>query len=311
MLGIIINPKSGKNYFRAQRKYLFELLRHRHQPFTYRVTQYPDHAIECARELVEKGYDQILVLGGDGTLSEVINGIMRADVPAKERKKVRFGLMPRGTGNDWGRFWGLTKNYKRSLDLFFNGKDQPIDVGCLTYWRNGIEHHRYFINSVGFGVDPLTCKYAIGLKPYIGSHHVNYLFGLFAALAKMKPIDMQLVCDDKEIVKAPLFTMNIGNGPFSGGGIRQNPTADPRDGKFNSMFVEKPTFGQILKAIPRLFNGKLTELPFIHSYEGKDIELNTRRHLQFEADGILMDIMGPCEVHCLHHALQMTVPQYC
>ena len=101
MLGIIINPKSGKNYFRSQRKYLFELLRKRHQPFTYRVTQYPDHAIECARELVEKGYDQILVLGGDGTLSEVINGIMRADVPDKERRKVRFGLMPRGTGNDW------------------------------------------------------------------------------------------------------------------------------------------------------------------------------------------------------------------
>ena len=119
---------------------------------------------------------------------------------------------------------------------------------------------------------------------------------------------MQLVCDGKEIVKAPLFTMNIGNGPFSGGGIRQNPTADPRDGKFNSMFVEKPTFRQVLQALPRLFNGKLTELPFIHSYEGKDIELNTKRHIQFEADGILMDIMGPCEVHCLHHAIQMTVP---
>ena len=100
MLAIIINPKSGKNYFRSQRKYLFELLRHRHQPFTYRVTQYPDHAIECARELVEKGYDQLLVLGGDGTLSEVINGIMRADISPEERAKIRFGLMPRGTGND-------------------------------------------------------------------------------------------------------------------------------------------------------------------------------------------------------------------
>ena len=244
MLAIIINPKSGKNYFRSQRKYLFELLRHRHQPFTYRVTQYPDHAIECARELVEKGYDQLLVLGGDGTLSEVINGIMRADISPEERAKIRFGLMPRGTGNDWGRFWGLTKNYKRSLDLFFNGKDEPIDVGCLTYWRNGIEHHRYFINSVGFGVDPLCCQKAEKLKYYIGSHHVNYVLGLIAALIQHKAQHMILTVDGKVAVDDLLFTMNIGNGPFSGGGIRQNPEANPTDGIFNSMFVKKPTFKQ-------------------------------------------------------------------
>ena len=59
MLGIIINPKSGKNYFRAQRIYLWHLLRKRHLPFAYRVTKYAGHAIELARELVEKGYDEI------------------------------------------------------------------------------------------------------------------------------------------------------------------------------------------------------------------------------------------------------------
>lgn len=310
MLGIVINPKSGKKAFRAQRIYLWKLLRKKHQPFTYRVTKYADHAIELGRELVEKGYDQILVLGGDGTLSEVINGIMRANISEEQRRKVQFGLMPRGTGNDWARFWGLNRNFKRSLDLFFNGKAQPVDVGCITYWRNGIEHHRYFINSVGFGVDPLCCKYAIELKPYIGSHHVNYLFGLFAALAKQKPIPMQLVADGKEVVKSGLFTMNVGNGPYSGGGIRQNPSADPRDGIFQSMFVEKPTFKQIVKVIPNLFNGTIDQFDFIHSYQGKEIELNTKHHLMFEADGIMMDIMGSCRITCMHHALQMTVPQY-
>ena len=155
MLGIIINPKSGKKAFRAQRIYLWKLLRKRHQPFAYRVTKYAGHAIELARELVEKGYDEILVLGGDGTLSEAINGIMRAEIEPAQRAKIRVGLMPRGTGNDWGRFWNLTKNHKESLKRFFEGEGHPIDIGCVTYWRNGIAHHRYFINSVGFGVDPL------------------------------------------------------------------------------------------------------------------------------------------------------------
>ena len=92
MLGIIINPKSGKKAFRAQRIYLWHLLRRRHLPFAYRVTKFPKHATELARELVEKGYDEILILGGDGTLSEAINGIMRSDLTPEQRAKIRQRL---------------------------------------------------------------------------------------------------------------------------------------------------------------------------------------------------------------------------
>ena len=305
MLGIIINPKSGKRAFRRQRIYLWKLLRKRREPFVYRVTKYAEHAIELGRELVERGCDEILVLGGDGTLSEVINGIMRADIPEEQRAKISFGIMPRGTGNDWGRFWGLTKDFKKSLERFFNGEKQPLDVGCITYWRNGIVHHRYFINSVGFGVDSLTCQWATTLKYYIGSHHVNYFFALLAAICAHKSQKIELIVDGKTIVNDMLFTMNIGNGPFSGGGIKQNPDADPRDGVFHSIFVQTPTFRQVLKAIPRLFDGRLTNLDFVHSFVGKEVEVNTRKHLMFEADGILENIMGPCRITCLHNALSM------
>lgn len=304
MLGIIINPKSGKSRFRAQRIYLWKLLRKRHQPFAYRVTKYAGHAIELARELAEKHYDEILILGGDGTLSEAINGIMRAEIPAEERAKIQVGLMPRGTGNDWGRFWSLNKNHKQSLARFFEGQAHPIDIGCVTYWRNGIAHHRYFINSVGFGVDPLCCTYAEKLKYYIGSHHVNYAIGLVFAIIKHKSQHMVLSVDGKEAVNDALFTMNIANGPYSGGGIKQNPEADPSDGVFHGMFIKRPTFTQILKAMPNLFNGKLTEMPFVYPICGKEIEISYRKHILIEADGILENFMGPCTVTCIHNALQ-------
>ena len=307
MLGIIINPKSGKRAFRAQRIYLWKLLRKRHMPFAYRVTKFAGHAIELARELVEKGYDEILVLGGDGTLSEVVNGIMCADITPEQRAHIQIGLMPRGTGNDWGRYWNLSRDFKDSLRRFFDGEGHPIDIGCVTYWRNNIEHHRYFINSVGFGVDPLCCKKAETLKYYIGSHHVNYLFGLIAAVIQHKAQHMILTVDGVQAVDDFLFTMNIGNGPFTGGGIRQNPEADPQDGVFNSMFICKPTFAQVCKALPNLFNGKLTELPFVYPLVGKEIEISYRKHILFEADGILMNIIGPCKVTCIHHALQFRV----
>ena len=304
MLGIIINPKSGKKYFRAQRIYLWKLLRKRHQPFAYRVTKFAGHAIELARELVEKGYDEILILGGDGTLSEAINGIMRSNLTAAQKAKIHVGLMPRGTGNDWSRYWGLTKNHKESLRRFFEGEGHPIDIGCVTYWRNNIEHHRYFINSVGFGVDPLCCQKAERLKYYIGSHHVNYLFGLIGAIVQHKAQHMILTVDGKEAVNDLLFTMNVGNGPFSGGGIKQNPDADPQDGVFHTMFIKKPTFKQILAALPKLYNGKLTELPFVYPICGAEIEINYRKHIMIEADGILENFMGPCKVTCIHNALQ-------
>ena len=132
MLGIIINPKSGKKAFRAQRIYLWKLLRKRHLPFAYRVTKYAGHAIELARELVEKGYDEILILGGDGTLSEAINGIMRSTLTPEQRAKIQVGLMPRGTGNDWGRYWNLDKRFKESLRRFFGEVCAVNRVDFLT-----------------------------------------------------------------------------------------------------------------------------------------------------------------------------------
>lgn len=307
-LHIIINPYSGKRALLRQRYYLFRVLKERSETYQYYVTAYANHATEIARDIVDKGGRRLLILGGDGTLSESINGIMSARISDTERADVQVGIMPRGTGNDFGRFWHLKRNHREALAHFFSGIPHPIDIGCLTFRRNGEEHRRYFINSLGFGVDPLTCLYADRLKPYIGSHHVNYLFGLLRALYRQQPIPMTLSLDGKQLLDSGLYTMSIGNGPYSGGGIRQNPTADPRDSILNGMFVEKPTFKQILQALPNLFNGRLTDIRFVHSFAGNEIRIDTDRHLMVEADGILLHFTGSCTVSCIHHAIQFVAP---
>ncbi len=316
MLGIIINPKSGKKAFRRQRYYLFKTLRAKKTVFSFKVTKYAGHAIELAREYVEQGVQDILILGGDGTVSEAVNGIMSAQ--GVDTSKVRVGIIPRGTGNDWGRYWGLSKNHKQSIAAYLNGKAVPIDIGRVEVIRNGITENYYFINSVGFGVDCLTCKMTQVLKYYVGSHRLLYAFALLFAVAKHKAQKMQLtyqsyVADNEAKAEnsftAQLFTMNIGNGPFSGGGIKQNPDADPRDGVFHAMFVEQPTFRQVMKALPHIFDGRLTELPFIHSMVSDRISLNTNKYLPFECDGIVVDACGPFTVTVIPHAIQMVAPQ--
>lgn len=307
MLAIIINPKSGKRAYRQQRLYLFKLLKARHKPFTYKVTKYAGHAIELAREVVEKGYREILVLGGDGTLSEVINGIMSSNI--EDKSSVCFGIMPRGTGNDWGRYWGITHGYKDALDIFFNtGHPQPIDIGCLTYLRNGVEYKHYFVNSVGFGVDARTVARAHIMKYYFGSHRLLYLFALISAVFTHRSQQVDISTEKGFLLRAPMFTMNIGNGPFSGGGIRQNPDAIPYDGIFHAMFVRKPTSRMILTALFHVFDGGFKNLGFIDFFTAQKVILDTNKYTMFEADGILVDACGPYTIDLLPQALQMVVP---
>jgi diacylglycerol kinase family enzyme len=90
--------------------------------------------------------------------------------------------------------------------------------------------------------------------------------------------------------------------------MKLNPDADPCDGVLHSMFLTPPTFKQILQAIPRLFDGRLHELPFIHPVVTDNLLMHTKQHQSFEADGIVMDVTGPCQVTCMKHALQMIVP---
>ena len=109
-----------------------------------------------------------------------------------------------------------------------------------------------------------------------------------------------------------MFVTSIANGSFVGGGMKLNPDADPSDGLLHSMFIMPPTFKQIMQAIPRLFNGKLHELPFVHPIVADNLLMHTKQHQSFEADGVVMDVSGPCHVTCMKHALQMIVPsQHC
>lgn len=314
MLGIIINTKSGKKAYLAQRYYLFELLKERGEEYVYRITKYAGHAGELARDMAENmGIRRFLILGGDGTISETINGLMSAKI--QDRENLEFGIMPRGTGNDYGRYWKINKNHKQSLARFFNGTPQPVDIGCLTYKRNGEEMKHFFVNSIGFGVDARTCGYTSVLKYYVGSHSINYFFSLLVAVAKHHSRTMMLKTDSGTLIEAPLFTMNIGVGPFSGGGIQQNPDADPRDGIFHAMFASAPSFKQVLKAVPHVFDGKLTQQEFIHTYTAKKVYIDSPvvdeksgqplNHFKMEADGIIVDTTGPLEVECLHHALRI------
>lgn len=303
---IITNPKSGKRKFQGQIRYVLSELDKVHIPYFFKLTEYSGHAIEIARNYAKRGCLNYLILGGDGSISEVVNGIFAAN--SDDTSKIKIALFPRGTGNDWGRFWNLKKNDRESMKTFLSGKTKLIDIGKIDYLsdKNQSEEH-FFINSVGFGLDAEVAELTHRLKKYLGSFSLLYTIALLMAVFRYKFTDTELTINDK-LHKMKLFTMNIANGPFSGGGIKQNPYALPYDGIFDMIAVEKPGIKDILTALPLIFNGKITNHPVIQSYQTTKISVKAEENIPVEADGIIVPDAYNCTVSILPNAIQMIIP---
>ena len=302
---IIINPKSGKKKFRRQRKYLFLTLKHAGIEFDYRLTRFAGHASKITRYFVEKGYRNIMVVGGDGTMSEVINGIFSSNV--NDTSALKIALIPRGTGNDWARFWGLTTDYKQSIGVFLKGKIQAIDIGKVEYDMEGIKESHFFINSIGLGLDAAVVNLTHRLKEIFGSHSFMYTVALLGAVFSYKAHKVRIFSEERTISES-MFTMNVANGCYSGGGMKQNPNALPYDGLMDVMMAKKPTFWDIITAILRLFNGKLLEHPVIESFQTQNLLVQCDKAALMEADGIIVNGFSPFNISIMPHAIQMIVP---
>jgi len=302
---IIINPKSGKSKFRQQRKYLFDTLKHEGINFEYRITKFAGHATKIAQYFAENNYQNFMILGGDGTTSEVINGIFSANI--EDTGHLKFALIPRGTGNDWGRFWGLTRDYKKSVGVFLNGKSRSIDIGKVEYEVEGTKEAHFFINSIGLGLDAAVVNLTHRLKEIFGSHSFLYTVSLLGAVFTYRAHRVKIYSEERNI-RDGMFTMNIANGCYSGGGMKQNPNALPYDGLLDVMMAKKPGFFDIIGALMLVFNGKLLEHPIIESFQTKRLLVQSDKNALLEADGIIVNGISPFKISIIPNAIQMIVP---
>ena len=273
--------------------------------FDYRVTRFAGHASKIARYYVQKGYKNIMVLGGDGTMSEVINGIFNATT--KSTQELKIALIPRGTGNDWGRFWGLTADYRKSIEVLLKGKTQPIDIGKVEYDMEGEKEAHYFINSIGLGLDAAVVNLTHRLKEFFGSHSFLYSVSLLLAVFSYRSHMVKIYSNEKNIDDG-MFTMNIANGCYSGGGLKQTPNALPYDGWLDVMMARKPTFVDIIGALVALFRGKLLEHPVIVSFQTRELLVQCDKKALMEADGIIVNGSSPFKISIIPGAIQMIVP---
>lgn len=270
--------------------------------YTPFYTQKVGHAREFAVKVLRQGYRHVLVLGGDGTLSEVVDGIMKSGV---DTTQVTIAVLPMGTGNDWARYWNI-RTLEQALVVLSEGKTTTIDVGKVTL-KDESQSVRYFINAFGFGFDARVIQLTNKLQRRFKGKSWTYTVALFAAIAKHRSQSMHFTSPDWT-ESFNCYTVSLGNGAFTGGGIRQTPLARPTDGLLDVMAMGELSFGKILKAIQLLFTGKLLQHPSVRNQRVTHLTVQSPKPLVSEVDGILQPLVNEFTLQVIPGALQFVCP---
>ncbi|MCA9899367.1 MAG: diacylglycerol kinase family lipid kinase [Anaerolineales bacterium] len=201
-------------------------------------TQKPQEGIALAETAVADGYDVVVAAGGDGTLSEVANGLLRA---AGDGPTVPFGILPIGTANDFSDMVGLPRDLNQAVQVIARGQTRQVDAGRIN------DH--FFINNCAVAMEPMITLENIRMKRLSGE--LRYVVALLKGLVKLKAWNMQVRWDDGGH-DGPAYLLSVCNGPRTGG-FYMAPEAAVDDGLFDFVFAPEVPKLTVLSILVRLF----------------------------------------------------------
>lgn len=204
-------------------------------------------AVGLAGKAIELGTDLVVVIGGDGTIRDVVDGMRSAGSELGIDSLPPLGIIPGGTGNDLARTLGLSgKSIRQSIDIAINGVDQLIDV---WFW-NGCP----FINVAGMGLDAAVGN-EVNSRLHFLRGPIAYAVGLVTVLSRFAPFDLEVTWPDGEW-KGKAWLVAFGNGKCYGGGMRIAPLAEPQDRLLDVVIVGAVGKLELLKRLPDLYFGR-------------------------------------------------------
>lgn len=237
------------------------------------ITESPGDGERLAREAVEQGYDQIVAAGGDGTVNEVLNGMAHA------ADRVRFGIFPLGTGNDFARALGMPlDDVPAAIDVLARGFTRRVDLA-----RVESPHQRFFLNTAGGGFTAKVGeKIDSGAKGLWGS--LAYFWAAAKTFPEMDPHRIRLLVDD-QLIEADAYAVIVGNGTTIGGGLPLCPGAQIDDGLLDVLVIPAVPVGRLAAMIPRMLAGAHDDVEEVLCEQGTRIEVACDPPMPFNLDG--------------------------
>jgi YegS/Rv2252/BmrU family lipid kinase len=279
----IVNPHSangttGKEWCRIRAK-----ARDRLGRFEARLTTGPGHATHLAREAVVKGADIIICVGGDGTLNEVMNGLI--DEEGGTDSKLLLGLLPRGTGCDFAKSFPVPRDVDRNLDSVIQSKTRTIDVGRLAFRdHHGRASQRYFHNVVSFGLGGEVDERVNRTTKAFGGF-ASFLWATLASILLYKKKKIHISVDGRFYKEVTTWNVAVANGEYHGGGMRVAPGAVLDDGLFQMTVIGDLTLASVFLNLPRLYNGTIYGHKKITKLTGRSIEASSFQEVLIDMDG--------------------------
>jgi len=286
MLNFIYNPTAGKGKAQRFREAIEAKLKLLGVAYTFWETHAPRDAARITRELTQRGETDIIAMGGDGTINEVLNGL-------HDPSKVNLGLVPCGSGNDFAAAVGIPTTPEGALEILLNEKPKYTDYMDCSGVRG--------LNVIGAGIDVEVLKRCYKAKVLKGS--LNYFVSLLISLAKFRFYHFTAGFNGESGEHTGLIVCAC-NGRRFGGGISICPDAAFDDGLLDVVMVEDVTKPMIAGALVRLVTGKILKWKHTFHERSPRLEVEFKSAATIQIDGELYDDL-PFDVRVVHNSLRM------
>jgi YegS/Rv2252/BmrU family lipid kinase len=301
---IIVNPNAGKKKGKQDWPGITRLLAEAGIEYLSFFTEHRGHAIELTKKYVRAGFRKIIVVGGDGTLNEVVNGIFSQK--HVEPSGIVLAMIPVGTGNDWCRMFHIPHDYEAAIRVIKENKQFVQDTGIMEYIdHEGNKAKRYFVNIAGMGFDAMVAEKTNKDKDLGKGNPLSYYINIFTSLFSFQITKTKIITDDHEF-KAEVFSMTAAIGQFNGGGMKQAPNACPDDGLLDLTIIRKIGKFKVIRNVINLLDGSFTKLPEVSEFRTSNILIESTPELYAETDGESMG-KSPFRFSILPRSLNIVV----
>ncbi len=286
----IINPNAG---VKTDVPALSKLIKNSFKNYKTEIaaTKKQGYALHLAKKAKEKKFDCIVIVGGDGTINEILPEIVNSDIA--------LGIIPKGSGNGFARELGLDLFPYEACSHFPLLKQIKVDAGKIN------EH--LFINAAGFGFDA-TVSTAFEKFARNGIRgQWPYPFLVFREYFKYKPYPIEITFDSTTLKIKPLLVA-FSNSRQYGSGVKISPKAKINDGFFDLTIVPAEKFHKLVLGVPSLYMGKVHKLDFIKTYKIKKAFIKSPHKILYQTDGEPRKASSVLKVEVLESAINLLVP---
>ena len=282
---LIINQKSAGGSAGRRWHEIESLLKENNiKDYSFQITGKQGDATEFAKKALQEKVETIVVVGGDGTVSEVINGYCAIE---NSNQIANIVILNMGTGGDFCRTLGVPSDPSLSIRKIHNGKEILVDVGKIRYTAlGGTTKERFFNNIAGCGMAGAVVYDVNRSSKKFGAF--SYYLGALSNLFGYKNKEIKVKFDDYLEQTMTIVTLAVCNGQFFGGGMQINPEAHITDGLFNITVIEDWNLAEKVLYSSKLYNGTILSCKNVKNYQAKKVIVeptNPNDRIFIDSDG--------------------------